>query len=146
MTKLMISLRRSPRTLLERDGYPGPGPGKNPEMRTGLGIQSMKFAIITADIDHAIRHRGRVAQRQFRIKTPDHLTVYSIQSIQAAGGRDEKQAVAGDDLHILRDVGLDGPVPLHPEIAPHLLCRPGTALGIGPDHRPVVFTVLSEHR
>jgi hypothetical protein len=27
MTNLMISLRRSPRTLLERDGYPGPGPG-----------------------------------------------------------------------------------------------------------------------
>ena len=27
MTELMISLRRSPRTLLERDGYPGPGPG-----------------------------------------------------------------------------------------------------------------------
>ncbi len=28
MTNLMISLRRSPRTLLERDGHPGPGPGK----------------------------------------------------------------------------------------------------------------------
>jgi hypothetical protein len=28
MTNLMISLRRSPRTLLERDGHPGPGPGR----------------------------------------------------------------------------------------------------------------------
>ena len=28
MTELMIALRRSPRTLLARDGYPGPGPGK----------------------------------------------------------------------------------------------------------------------
>ena len=28
MTNLMFGLRRSPRTLLERDGHPGPGPGK----------------------------------------------------------------------------------------------------------------------
>jgi len=28
MTKLMIELRRSPRLLLERDGHPGPGPGR----------------------------------------------------------------------------------------------------------------------
>jgi len=28
MTELMIQLRRSPRTLLERDGHPGPGPGR----------------------------------------------------------------------------------------------------------------------
>lgn len=28
MTNLMFELRRSPRTLLERDGYPGPGPGR----------------------------------------------------------------------------------------------------------------------
>lgn len=28
MTELMMKLRRSPRTLLERDGYPGPGPGR----------------------------------------------------------------------------------------------------------------------
>lgn len=28
MTELMMKLRRSPRVLLERDGYPGPGPGK----------------------------------------------------------------------------------------------------------------------
>jgi len=27
MTNLMFQLRRSPRTLLERDGFPGPGPG-----------------------------------------------------------------------------------------------------------------------
>jgi hypothetical protein len=27
MTNLMIQLRRSPRTLLERDGHPGPGAG-----------------------------------------------------------------------------------------------------------------------
>jgi len=26
MTELMIALRRSPGTLLERDGHPGPGP------------------------------------------------------------------------------------------------------------------------
>jgi predicted transcriptional regulator len=28
MTSLMFQLRRSPRTLLERDGHPGPGPGR----------------------------------------------------------------------------------------------------------------------
>jgi hypothetical protein len=28
MTELMIALRRSPRVLLERDGHPGPGPGR----------------------------------------------------------------------------------------------------------------------
>lgn len=28
MTEMMLRLRRSPRMLLERDGYPGPGPGR----------------------------------------------------------------------------------------------------------------------
>ncbi len=52
MTDLMISLRRSPRTLLERDGHPGPGPGKlglvlaragvgKTAVLTGIGIDAM---------------------------------------------------------------------------------------------------------
>jgi len=52
MTNLMISLRRSPRTLLERDGHPGPGPGKlglvmaragvgKTAFLTGLGIDAL---------------------------------------------------------------------------------------------------------
>ena len=52
MTNLMISLRRSPRTLLERDGHPGPGPGKlglvmaragvgKTAFLTGIGVDAM---------------------------------------------------------------------------------------------------------
>jgi len=52
MTDLMISLRRSPRTLLERDGHPGPGPGKlglvmaragvgKTAVLTGIGVDAM---------------------------------------------------------------------------------------------------------
>ena len=52
MTNLMISLRRSPRTLLERDGHPGPGPGKlglvmaragvgKTAVLTGIGVDAM---------------------------------------------------------------------------------------------------------
>jgi len=38
MTKEMIELRRSPRTLLERDGYPGPGPGKLALVMSRAGV------------------------------------------------------------------------------------------------------------
>jgi len=38
MTNLMIELRRSPRTLLERDGYPGPGPGKLALVMSRAGV------------------------------------------------------------------------------------------------------------
>jgi hypothetical protein len=38
MTKLMISLRRSPRTLLERDGHPGPGPGRLAVVMSRAGV------------------------------------------------------------------------------------------------------------
>jgi hypothetical protein len=34
----MIELRRSPRTLLERDGYPGPGPGKLALVMSRAGV------------------------------------------------------------------------------------------------------------
>jgi len=48
----MISLRRSPRTLLERDGHPGPGPGRlglvmaragvgKTAVLTGIGVDAM---------------------------------------------------------------------------------------------------------
>jgi hypothetical protein len=47
MTKLMISLRRSPRTLLERDGHPGPGPGKLALVmaRAGVGKTALLVGI-----------------------------------------------------------------------------------------------------
>ena len=45
MTKLMISLRRSPRTLLERDGYPGPGPGKLALVTARAGVGKTAFLV-----------------------------------------------------------------------------------------------------
>jgi hypothetical protein len=47
MTELMISLRRSPRTLLERDGYPGPGPGQLALVmaRAGVGKTALLVGI-----------------------------------------------------------------------------------------------------
>lgn len=43
MTDLMISLRRSPRTLLERDGHPGPGPGKLGLVMSRAGVGKTAF-------------------------------------------------------------------------------------------------------
>jgi hypothetical protein len=43
MTNLMISLRRSPRTLLERDGHPGPGPGKLGLVMARAGVGKTAF-------------------------------------------------------------------------------------------------------
>jgi hypothetical protein len=39
----MISLRRSPRTLLERDGHPGPGPGKLGLVMARAGVGKTAF-------------------------------------------------------------------------------------------------------
>ena len=49
----LISLRRSPRTLLERDGHPGPGPGK-------LGLVLARLAAeeggdLVGHADHLLR-------------------------------------------------------------------------------------------
>ncbi len=43
MTNLMISLRRSPRTLLERDGHPGPGAGKLGLVAARAGVGKTAF-------------------------------------------------------------------------------------------------------
>ena len=43
MTDLMISLRRSPRTLLERDGHPGPGAGKLGLVMARAGVGKTAF-------------------------------------------------------------------------------------------------------
>jgi len=43
MTNLMISLRRSPRTLLERDGHPGPGAGKLGLVMARAGVGKTAF-------------------------------------------------------------------------------------------------------
>jgi hypothetical protein len=43
MTSLMISLRRSPRMLLERDGHPGPGPGKLGLVVSRAGVGKTAF-------------------------------------------------------------------------------------------------------
>lgn len=43
MTDLMISLRRSPRMLLERDGHPGPGSGKLGLVMARAGVGKTAF-------------------------------------------------------------------------------------------------------
>jgi hypothetical protein len=45
MTNLMIELRRSPRTLLERDGYPGPGPGHLAVVLARAGVGKTAFLV-----------------------------------------------------------------------------------------------------
>jgi hypothetical protein len=41
----MIQLRRSPRTLLERDGYPGPGPGHLAVVMARAGVGKTAFLV-----------------------------------------------------------------------------------------------------
>ena len=43
--RLMIELRRSPRKLLERDGHPGPGPGKLALVLARAGIGKTAFLV-----------------------------------------------------------------------------------------------------
>jgi hypothetical protein len=45
MTELMISLRSSPRTLLARDGHPGPGPGKLGLVMARAGVGKTAFLV-----------------------------------------------------------------------------------------------------
>ncbi len=45
MTNLMIELRRSPRTLLERDGYPGPGAGRLAVVMARAGVGKTAFLV-----------------------------------------------------------------------------------------------------
>ena len=45
MTNLMFELRRSPRTLLERDGHPGPGPGKLAVSLGRAGVGKTAFIV-----------------------------------------------------------------------------------------------------
>lgn len=45
MTNLMIQLRRSPRTLLERDGYPGPGAGRLALAMGRAGVGKTAFIV-----------------------------------------------------------------------------------------------------
>jgi hypothetical protein len=45
MTNLMFQLRRSPRTLLERDGYPGPGPGRLGLVMGRAGVGKTAFIV-----------------------------------------------------------------------------------------------------
>ncbi|HOC42286.1 MAG TPA: hypothetical protein PKJ99_04625 [Thermoanaerobaculales bacterium] len=45
MTELMIALRRSPRTLLERDGHPGPGPGRLAVVMARAGVGKTAFLV-----------------------------------------------------------------------------------------------------
>ncbi len=45
MTSLMINLRRSPRTLLERDGHPGPGPGNLVLVMGRAGVGKTAFIV-----------------------------------------------------------------------------------------------------
>jgi hypothetical protein len=45
MTELMIALRRSPRTLLERDGHPGPGPGQLALVMARAGVGKTAFLV-----------------------------------------------------------------------------------------------------
>lgn len=45
MTNLMIQLRRSPRTLLERDGHAGPGPGHLAVVMARAGVGKTAFLV-----------------------------------------------------------------------------------------------------
>ena len=45
MTEVMINLRRSPRKLLERDGHPGPGPGRLALVMARAGIGKTAFLV-----------------------------------------------------------------------------------------------------
>ncbi len=45
MTNLMIKLRRSPRTLLERDGHPGPGAGHLALVMARAGVGKTAFLV-----------------------------------------------------------------------------------------------------
>jgi hypothetical protein len=45
VTNLMISLRRSPRTLLERDGHPGPGAGRLALVMARAGVGKTAFLV-----------------------------------------------------------------------------------------------------
>lgn len=45
MTEVMINLRRSPRKLLERDGYPGPGPGHLALILARAGVGKTAFLV-----------------------------------------------------------------------------------------------------
>ena len=45
MTEVMINLRRSPRKLLERDGHPGPGPGRLALVLARAGIGKTAFLV-----------------------------------------------------------------------------------------------------
>ncbi len=45
MTNLMIKLRRSPRTLLERDGHPGPGGGHLALVMARAGVGKTAFLV-----------------------------------------------------------------------------------------------------
>lgn len=45
MTELMFELRRSPRTLLERDGHPGPGPGRLALVMARAGVGKTAFLV-----------------------------------------------------------------------------------------------------
>ncbi len=45
MTKIMIELRRSPRTLLERDGHPGPGAGHLALVMARAGVGKTAFLV-----------------------------------------------------------------------------------------------------
>ncbi len=45
MTELMIKLRRSPRTLLARDGHPGPGPGNLGLVMARAGVGKTAFLV-----------------------------------------------------------------------------------------------------
>lgn len=45
MTELMLSLRRSPRMLLERDGHPGPGPGHIGLVMSRAGVGKTAFLV-----------------------------------------------------------------------------------------------------
>jgi hypothetical protein len=45
MSDLMINLRRSPRKLLERDGHPGPGPGRLALVLARAGVGKTAFLV-----------------------------------------------------------------------------------------------------
>ena len=56
MNELQISLRRSPRMLLERDGHPGPGPGRLALVMARAGVGKTAF-LVGIGVDALLAHQ-----------------------------------------------------------------------------------------
>jgi hypothetical protein len=100
MTELMMRLRRSPRVLLERDGYPGPGPGRMGLVMARAGAGKTAF-LVGVGLDALLAD-----QRVLHVTL--HRTVEKVRSWyddllrQMAGSDEGTRHLAEMQLHIER--------------------------------------------